>query len=252
MMTSESWKKRAVRWAGLVAMVLVLPSAWSNPAGVKLDRAPINPADMASLQRGAQHFMNYCLTCHSAQYARFDLLLSLGLTEDQIKKNLILTDAKMADYMTVVLNPKDAKNWFGVPPPDLSVEARVRGADWLYTYLRSFYRDEHREGGWNNLVFRGVAMPNVLWELQGEQELEPGAGATPGDHHAGKLVLAKPGTLSPKDYDQFVADLVNYLVFLAEPARETRIHIGYGVMIFLALAFVVTRALKKEYWKDVH
>ncbi|MDE1942381.1 MAG: cytochrome c1 [Betaproteobacteria bacterium] len=251
-MTSDSWKNSARRWVGSLLLALVLPAALANPEAVRLDRAPIDPSDMASLQRGAQHFMNYCLTCHSAQFARFDLLQRLGLTEGQVKKNLILTDAKIADYMTVALKPKDAKNWFGVPPPDLSVEARVRGANWLYTYLRSFYRDEHRDSGWNNLVFRGVAMPNVLWELQGEQVLQPAEGAKPGELHGGKLVLAKPGKLAPKEYDQFVADLVNYMVFMAEPARQTRFHIGYGVMIFLAIAFVITRALKKEYWKDVH
>lgn len=252
MMTRNSWKNRTRSWVASLVLALALPAAWANPAGVKLDHAPIDPSDTASLQRGAQHFMNYCLTCHGAQLARFDLLLRLGLTEDQVKKNLILTDAKMADYMTVVLNPKDAKNWFGVPPPDLSVEARVRGADWLYSYLRGFYRDDHRDSGWNNRVFHGVAMPNVLWELQGEQVLQPAEGGKPGELHGEKLVLASPGKLSPKEYDQFVADLVNYLVFIAEPARETRVHIGYGVMIFLAIAFVITRALKKEYWKDVH
>jgi ubiquinol-cytochrome c reductase cytochrome c1 subunit len=251
MMKIDSWKKCVTHWGVALVLAVTGSGAFANPASVKLDHAPIDPSDMASLQRGAQHFMNYCLTCHSAQFARYDLLTRLGLTEEQVKKNLILTDAKIADYMTVVLNPKDAKAWFGVPPPDLSVEARVRGADWLYTYLRSFYRDDQRDSGWNNLVFRQVAMPHVLYELQGEQELKVEEGK-PGEHHAATLVLAKPGKLSPKEYDQFTADLVNYLVFMAEPMQQTRIRIGYGAMIFLALAFVITRALKHEYWKDVH
>lgn len=249
-MKLSTWNQRIARWLALGLVVLTQSIASANSLAVKLDRAPIDPTDTASLQRGAQHFMNYCMNCHGAQYARFDLLTRLGLTEEQVKKNLILTDAKIADYMTVVLNPKDAKAWFGVPPPDLSVETRVRGSDWIYTYLRSFYRDDNRDSGWNNRVFPGVAMPNVLYELQGEQELKPGEGPE-GQHHA-SLILAKPGKMSPQEFDRFTADLVNYLEFMAEPARETRIHIGYGVMIFLVLAFFVTRALKHEYWKDVH
>lgn len=250
-MNTSSWKKWMTRWISGLLLVVAGSVALANQGGVKLDHAPIDPSDKASLQRGAQHFMNYCLTCHGAQYVRFDLLTRIGLTEDQVKKNLILTDAKIADYMTVVLNPKDAKAWFGVPPPDLSVEARVRGADWLYTYLRSFYRDDQRDSGWNNLVFRQVAMPHVLYELQGEQDIKAEEGK-PGEHHVATLVLTKPGKLSPKEYDQFTADLVNYLVFMAEPDQQTRIRIGYGVMVFLALAFVITRALKHEYWKDIH
>ena len=177
--------------------------------------------------------------------------VSKGASEAEIKSNLILTGAKIGDTMTVVLNPKDAKLWFGVPPPDLSVEARVRGADWLYTYLRSFYRDDERASGWNNRIYPGVAMPHVLYDLQGEQQwvAEP---AKTGEHASGQLVLSKPGKLSPQEYDRFAADLVNYLVFIAEPVRETRIHIGFYVMIFLGIAFVITRALKHEYWKDVH
>lgn len=185
------------------------------------------------------------MTCHSAHLARFDLLEQLGLSDKQVKQNLILTDAKLADYMTVVLNNKDAKNWFGVPPPDLSVEARVRGADWLYTYLRSFYRDDQRPNGWNNLIFPNVAMPDVLWQLQGQQILQSQGGA-------GHLVLIQRGKMSAQEYDQFVGDLVNFLVFLSEPSRATRLHIGVWVLGFLVVLFFIARALKHEFWKDIH
>lgn len=234
---------RAFRWGlGLcLALVLLKPAAQADEDEARLDHAPINLSDQASLQRGAQHFMNYCMTCHGAHLARFDLLERTGLNKEQIQKNLILTNAKIADYMSVVLNRKDAKAWFGTPPPDLSVEARVRGADWLYTYLRSFYRDDQRDSGWNNRVFPNVAMPHVLWQLQGQQVLKGDA-----------LVLEQPGTLSPKEYDQYVADLVNFLVFLGEPEQQNRIRLGYGAFIFLVLFFFLARALKHEYWKDVH
>jgi ubiquinol-cytochrome c reductase cytochrome c1 subunit len=249
-MKNMSWKIRSMRVLAAGFLAVGLSVALANE-GFKLDRAPIDLSDNLSLQRGAQHFANYCLTCHGAQYMRYNLLTKIGLSETEIKNNLILTGAKIGDTMTVVLNPKDAKLWFGVPPPDLSVEARVRGADWLYTYLHSFYRDDERASGWNNRIYPGVAMPHVLYELQGEQQwvAEP---AKPGEHAGGQLVLSKPGKLSPQEYDQFTADLVNYLVFIAEPVQETRIHIGFIVMIFLGLAFIITRALKHEYWKDVH
>ncbi|MDA8415587.1 MAG: cytochrome c1 [Betaproteobacteria bacterium] len=235
-----------LRWT--VAFFLALSLGTSCAVAedeVKLDRAPVDSSNLPSLQRGAQHFMNYCMTCHSAHLARFDLLEQLGLSDKQVKQNLILTDAKLADYMTVVLNNKDAKNWFGVPPPDLSVEARVRGADWLYTYLRSFYRDDQRPNGWNNLIFPNVAMPDVLWQLQGQQILQSQGGA-------GHLVLIQRGKMSAQEYDQFVGDLVNFLVFLSEPSRATRLHIGVWVLGFLVVLFFIARALKHEFWKDIH
>ncbi len=237
----------ALRWASAAGLILALyaPVYASADDEIRLDKAPVNSSDMASLQRGAQHFMNYCLTCHSAHLARFDLLEQLGLTEAQVKNNLILTDAKAADYMTVVLAPKDAKNWFGVPPPDLTVEARVRGADWIYTYLRSFYRDDQRPSGWNNRVFPNVAMPHVLWQLQGQQALQP-------QGENGHLVLVTKGSMSPEEYDRFAGDLVNFLVFLSEPTRGTRLHLGVWVIAFLVIFFFVARALKHEFWKDIH
>jgi len=222
--------------------------------GGPVDHAPINPGDRASLQRGARTFVNYCLNCHGAAYMRYSRLTDIGLTEDEIKANLMFASEKVGETMTVPLDRADGKAWFGVPPPDLSVEARVRGADWLYTYLRGFYRDSTRPTGWNNIAFPNVGMPHVLYELQGVQKLEEvkAEGGEGGAEVHHKLVLAKPGQLSTEEYDHLTADLVNYLVYMAEPARAARIQMGVVVMFFLVIAFFLTLALKKEYWKDIH
>jgi ubiquinol-cytochrome c reductase cytochrome c1 subunit len=185
---------------------------------------------------------------------RYNRLRDLGLTESQISENLIFTGQKVGELMTVAMPKKEAKQWFGVAPPDLSVIARSRGPDWLYTYLRKFYRDDSTATGWNNLVFDKAAMPHVLYELQGEQILDvksedDGHG---GAHEIKELTLAKPGSLSRAEYDAYVADLVNFLVYLGEPAANKRVQIGIIVMLFLFLMLVLTYALKKEYWKDVH
>jgi ubiquinol-cytochrome c reductase cytochrome c1 subunit len=231
-----------------------------------LERAPIDELDLISLQRGAQVFVNYCLGCHGASYMRYNRLEELSLTAQQIRDNLIFTDAKVGDLMKNNMDPEGAKEWFGAVPPDLTVIARSRsspagsGADWLYTYLRSFYRDPARPTGWNNVVYRDVGMPHVLWELQGEQELRTEVITIPRSDDAEdvlkreeqKLVLARPGNLSPVEYDRLVADLVNFLAYMAEPAKRTRIEVGIYVVIFLGVLFVLAYALKKEYWKDVH
>jgi ubiquinol-cytochrome c reductase cytochrome c1 subunit len=226
----------------------------ASGADIKLDKAPIQLSDKNSLQRGAQTFVNYCLTCHTSDYMRYNRLRDLGLTEAQISKNLIFTGQKPGDLMTSAMKKKEAKEWFGVPPPDLSVIARSRGPDWLYTYLRQFYRDESTASGWNNLVFDKVAMPHVLNELQGEQSLlvettDDGHG---GKHETKKLVMHKPGKLSKAEYDAYVADLVNYLTYLGEPAATYRVQLGILVMLFLFAMLGLTYALKQEYWKDVH
>ncbi|MBI1398104.1 MAG: cytochrome c1 [Betaproteobacteria bacterium] len=244
----------------LLAVVALVPTfAFAAGEHVHLDQAPINKTDIASLQRGAKLFVNYCLTCHSAKFMRYNRLMDIGISEQQIKDNLMFTADKVGEHMTVAMDAKDAKQWFGAAPPDLSVIARARGADWLYTYLRTFYRDDSRPTGWNNVVFPNVGMPHVLWELQGQQELEP-AKAEEGEHggehaaaHEGPtLKLAEPGKLEPKEYDAAVADLVNYLVFQAEPARAKRVQIGILTLLFLGVLLVFAYALKKEYWKDVH
>jgi ubiquinol-cytochrome c reductase cytochrome c1 subunit len=234
---------------------------------VKLDRMPadVNPNDPISLQRGAQVYVNYCLGCHSASYMRYTRLQDLGLTEQQIRDNLIFTGAKVGDLMTTGMAAKDAREWFGAPPPDLSVIARSRsshagsGADWLYTYLRGFYRDPSRPTGWNNTVFPNVGMPHILYALQGEQVLKTEVVSIPrgnkGEvekHEVQKLVLEKPGAMKPAEYDRLVADLVNFLAYVGEPAKQFRTQLGIYALMFLGVLFALAYALKKEYWKDVH
>lgn len=238
----------------LFIFCLVPLVAFASESEVRLDKAPIRPTDKVSLQRGAQTFVNYCLSCHSAEFMRYNRLRDLGLNEQQITENLIFTGQKVGELMTVAMPEKEAKQWFGVAPPDLSVIARSRGPDWLYTYLRTFYRDDTTATGWNNLVFDKAAMPHVLYALQGEQSLivkseDDGHGGT---HEIKELKLDKPGTLSKSEYDAYVADLVNFLVYLGEPAATKRVQLGIMVMLFLLLLLGLTYALKKEYWKDIH
>ena len=239
----------------LLLLILLLPLGAHAAGGQEppLDRAPIDIRDAASIQRGAQVFVNYCLNCHSAQYMRYNRLTDIGLTEKQIADNLMFATTKVGDTMTVAAPAKAAAQWFGAAPPDLSVIARSRGADWLYSYLRSYYRDDARSTGWNNTVFPNVGMPNVLWELQGQQVLKVSEkeGAH-GKEHVQSLVLETPGTMSAPEYDRLVADLVNYLVFMGEPMRAQRMQMGYGVLLGLAVLFVLVYLLKKEYWKDIH
>ena len=235
-------------------LVLVPILGWASEGGVALERAPINQNDKISLQRGAAAFVNHCLNCHSASVMRYARLEDLGLSEAQIRDNLILTEAKVGDTMTTAMDPKVAKAAFGVVPPDLSLAARSRSPDWLYTYLRSFYRDPEAKSGWNNTVFPNVAMPHVLWEYQGSQELKV---AQKMDPHTGdvkvssRLVLERAGRMSRLEYDQYTADLVNYLAYMAEPAQTSRKHWGILVLFFLVGFFVLTLLLKQEYWKDV-
>ena len=238
----------------LLVLCLLPITAFASGVEVKLDRAQIQTNDNLSLQRGAQTFVNYCLTCHSADYMRYNRLRDLGLTEKQISENLIFTGQKPGGLMNSAMVKKEAKQWFGVPPPDLSVIARSRGADWLYTYLRQFYRDESTATGWNNLVFDRAAMPHVFYQLQGEQTLkvemvDDGHG---GKHELKTLEMSKPGTLSKAEYDRQIADLVNYLVYLGEPAASTRVQIGIVVLLFLFFMLGLTYALKHEYWRDIH
>jgi ubiquinol-cytochrome c reductase cytochrome c1 subunit len=240
--------------------LLVVPLVVLAAEEVKLDRAPIDGQDLISLQRGAHAFVNYCLGCHSANYMRYNRLEDLGLTEQQIRDNLVFTGVKVGDLMKTAMEPRDAKEWFGTAPPDLTVIARSRsshagsGADWVYTYMRGFYRDPSRPTGWNNVVYANVAMPHVLYELQGAQLLKTERVMRPEGYPVDvqKLVLERKGTLTPPEYDRLVADLVNYLDYMAEPASAERKAIGIYVLLFLGLFWVLAYALKKEYWKDVH
>ncbi len=243
----------------LLAAVAFAPAAAEESA--KLESAPIDVRDIASLQAGARTFVNYCLNCHSASAMRYSRLHDLGLTDRQIKDNLLFTGDKLSDMMTVAFSKKDANDW-SIPAPDLSDIARSRGADWLWTYLRGFYRDPASSTGWNNTVFPGVSMPNVLWKLQGERVLkeEPVKDASgkaltdPSGHviEIAKLQVIQPGTLSPAAFDTVVRDLVNYLVWMGDPNQVFRHQVGIVVVAFLFGLIVLTYFLYKEFWKDVH
>jgi len=226
----------------LLLSLAFLPLIALANEGAMTVTAPIDPSDQASLQRGARTFVNNCLNCHSANYMRYNRLQDIGLTEKQIKDNLLFAGEKVGDPMTASISPKDAKKWFGVAPPDLSVEVRARGVDWVYSYLLGFYHDETTATGWNNTVFDKVAMPHVLYELQGVQVL---------NHETHELELVRPGKLSPSEYSAFAADLTNYLAFMAEPAKQQRKHIGIWALLFLGVLLVLAIKLKKEYWKDI-
>lgn len=240
----------------LLILVFLLPNAAFAAGGnVHLDSADYDLTDKASLQNGAKLFMNYCLGCHQMQYQRYqrtfedlDIPLELG------QQNLQFTGEKPGDYINNAMPTESGAKWFGAPPPDLTLVARVRGADWLYTYLRTFYADESRPFGVNNLVFPEVGMPHVLQELQGvprktsEKRMVDGEMV---DRYVGLRADGK-GELSPGEYDAAVLDLVNYLVYTGEPTRLESESIGRWVMIFLLVFFVLIYLLKKEYWRDVH
>lgn len=235
-----------------LAGLLIAGKALGAEEGYRLDRAPIDPRDLTSLQAGARTFANYCQSCHSAKYMRYNRLEDLGLTPQQISDNLMFASDKIGETMTVAMTPEEGKRWFGVAPPDLSVIARYRGADWLYTYLRSFYRDPKTATGWNNAVFPNVAMPNVLWTLQGQRALELAKGEEDGHETVEyRWRQLTPGRESAVEYDTTVRDLVNYLVYMSEPAAVERKRIGIVVLFVLGVLFVFAYLMKKAYWKDV-
>jgi ubiquinol-cytochrome c reductase cytochrome c1 subunit len=248
-------------------------AAASGGADIRMEPAPVHRLDAESLQRGARTFVNYCLNCHSAKYMRYNRLTDLGIDIAMIEDNLMFASDKVGETMTVAMTAKDAKAWFGVPPPDLTVEARVRGADWLYNYFLGFYKDDASASGWNNLVFPNVGMPHVLWaqggvnrlvstEFKNHDEAQAAAIAAKGlavlkpakDHKfvVETLALDTPGTLTPAQYKAMIADLVNYMDYMAEPSKNKRISIGLIVLLYLAVLFVFVYWMKREYWKDVH
>lgn len=218
-------------------------------SGMALDSAPVSTTDNASLQRGAESFVNYCLTCHGASYMRYNRHRDIGFTNEEILSKLVFTGQKVGDLMLSAMQKKEGEEWFGVAPPDLSVIARSRGADWLYTYLRAFYRDDSTVTGWNNLVFDRAAMPHVFYQLQGEQKLIV---KTSDKGEQKTLVLDKQGEMTKAEFDNFVGDLVNYLVYLGEPHANARKELGLTVMAFLLGMLILSYALKREYWKDIH
>ena len=241
----------------LTILMLLLVPAWAFAAGAahQLDKANIDPNNRQSQQRGARLFVNYCLSCHSAELMRYERIAKdLGINEKMLQENLIFTGGKAGDLMTVATADADSKEWFGTVPPDLTVIARSRGVDWLYTYMRSFYRDDSKLIGVNNLVFPDVGMPHVLWELQGWQEpvITTFKDTHGGEHKVVELELVEPGTLTPKEYDRAIRDLVNFLDYMGEPAKYERQHLGVKVIMFLLVFLVIAYLMKKEFWKDVH
>lgn len=230
-----------------------LQSATASQAGYRLERAPIDSNDVVSLQAGARTFANYCLNCHGAQFMRYNRLVDIGLTEAQIKDNLLFADDRIGETMKVSMSAKDGKAWFGVPPPDLTVIARARGGDWLYTYLRTFYRDPKTATGWNNALFPNVGMPHALWTLQGELGLEKIRAKDAGNEsHEYKWSQISAGRQSATQYDATVRDLVNFLVWMGEPSANARKKIGVVVLYVLGVLFVLAYAMKSQFWKDIH
>ncbi|MCV2349365.1 cytochrome c1 [Paucibacter sp. Y2R2-4] len=250
--------------ASLLIGLSLASGAQASGGGIEWDKFPKEKMqDMAALQNGAKLFVNYCLNCHSAAFMRYNRLRDLGLTDVQIKSNLMFAADKVGDTMKVSLDAKQAKDWFGATPPDLTVIARSRadgakgsGADYLYTYLRSYYRDETKATGWNNLAFPSVAMPHVLWELQGQRAAKFAEETDPHDHSK-KIHVFKgyeqltPGSMDARQYDSAVADLVAYLQWMGEPAQAQRFRLGVMVLLFLLVFTVFAWRLNASYWKDV-
>ena len=246
----------------LISLCLVLGIALPAFAAtdmIPLDKAPNKLNDLSSLQNGAKIFVNYCLNCHAAAYMRFNRLKDIGLTDKQIKDNLLFTTDKVGDTMKISMDAKQGKDWFGGNPPDLTVIARSRsgpsgtGADYIYTYLRTYYRDDTKATGWNNLAFPNVGMPHVLWELQGQRRpvyKEVMQHGHPTPVFAGWQQIT-PGKMTAVEYDTAVADLVNYMQWMSEPAQTTRVQIGVWVMLFLLIFMVIAWRLNASYWKDI-
>ena len=239
----------------VLAAALAAPvAAFAAGGGAHYEAANVDITNKQSLQRGAANFVNYCLGCHSAQYVRYNRMAAdLGLTEQQLIDNLMFTAESPHQTMRIGINAQDAKRWFGVVPPDLSLIARSRGTDYIYTFLRSFYADPAKASGWNNTVLPGTAMPHVLWELQGYQNAvfsEHTEGGVTTRHFEGFETLSA-GSLDEEGYDEFVRDTVNFLVYIAEPIRSERRTLGVWVLIYLIFFWIIAVMLKKQIWKDV-
>ncbi len=245
-----------------LAMGLGLVGTAAQASGgdtIAWDKAPNKVNDLPALQEGAKLFVNYCLNCHSAAFMRYNRLKDIGLTEQQIKDNLLFATDKIGDTMKSNIDPKQAKEWFGGVPPDLTLIARSRaghggtGADYLYTYLRTYYRDPTKATGWNNLAFPNVGMPHVLYQLQGERE--PIFETVSAHGHETQVFKGwkqiTPGTMTPLQYDQAVGNLVGYLQWMAEPAQNTRVRVGVWVLLFLAVFTVFAWRLNASFWKNV-
>lgn len=241
-----------VKRAALAGLVLPFLSGVAFAAGAEahLDPANNDLSNIASLQRGARNFVNYCMGCHSAQYVRYNRLgADIGISEDQLIENLMFAAKKPSETMTIAMPAKDAARWFGQAPPDLSLVARSRGTDYIYTFLRSFYADDERPTGVNNLVLENASMPHVLWELQGVQQLVIEEGED--GHVQRRLELLEPGSMTPKEFDEFVRDTVNFLDYIGEPMQLERRSLGIWVIAFLLVFGMFAYLLKEEIWKDI-
>jgi ubiquinol-cytochrome c reductase cytochrome c1 subunit len=253
-------KKILLALSAVVALGFSALPAHAASEGIAWDKSPNKTNDMAALQNGAKIFVNYCLNCHSAAFMRYNRLKDIGLTDQQVKDNLLFATDKVGDTMKSSIDPKQAKEWFGGVPPDLTVIARSRsdgakgsGGDYLYTLLRSYYRDDTKPNGWNNLALPNIAMPNPLWELQGERK--PLFDVKKEHGHDVQVFKGwepvKPGTLSTLQYDQAVGDLVSYLQWMGEPAQNTRVRVGVWVLIFLSIFTLVAWRLNAAFWRDI-
>lgn len=254
----------------MVVLLMACMPAMASAAGsgnIHLDAFEADLDNKASLQRGMQTFVNYCMGCHSAKYQRYERTAeAIGISPELMQEHLILSDQKVGEQMTIAMSPEDAGKWFGNPPPDLSLETRLRGSDWVYTYLRSFYKDESRPYGVNNVVFKDVGMPNVLESLQGVQvahcdraqmeahgiygdEIDP---LTNKPLNSCVSVESGTGSMSVEEFDRVIYDLVNFLTYVGDPNAQASKRIGTYVLIFLFFFFFLAYALKKEFWRDVH
>jgi ubiquinol-cytochrome c reductase cytochrome c1 subunit len=248
----------------LIAIIFAIMPVFAFAAGggVHLDEMKVDLEDTPSLQRGAKNFANHCMGCHSTKFARYNRVArDLGIPEELMQENLMFAKTRIGNLMEISMRPEDSKKWFGATPPDLTLVARVRGADWLYTYLRSFYSDPSRPYGVNNAVFKDVGMPHVLEGLQGKQVMgvapvvvgfDPLTGQDIFEEQDGVLFLESKGQLDEKAFDGAVADLTNFLVYMAEPMALERQRIGYWVLLFLVILFVPVYYLNRDFWKDIH
>ena len=247
-------KKLHRTFMGLIAGLLLAGGVQAAETGVHLEQSGVDLSDQASLQRGAKYYMGYCSGCHSLKYQRYSRIgEDLGLTEDEIKQNFIFKEGtQIGGNVLTGMDAELGKKLFGKAPPDLSVVSRVRGNDWIYTYLKSFYLDESRPLGWNNTVFPNASMPNPLWELQGLQHAEYGKADATGERPVSGLAVTQAGRMKPAEFDQVARDISTFLAYTGEPAGLKRQNLGVWVLLFLAFFTFMAWLLKKEYWKDVH
>lgn len=241
----------------LVFCLMMSSAAFAAGGGDKsLEKVYINLSNKEKLQDGATTFVNYCLSCHGAKYMRYNRMAKdLNLSDEVVQNNMMFTADKIGDLMEISMTKKDAEKWFGVAPPDLSLIARSKSPDYLYTFLKSFYVDKSRTTGWNNTAFPSVGMPNPLYELQGMQKANFSVHTSEdGQEHQvfEGFELQKPGLLTEQEFDDKITNLVNFMVYLGEPIILKRKTIGIWVLLFLLVLFIPCYLMKKEFWKDVH